>query len=157
YFTIPIFAYRMIYFQWKRLGEMNLGFLIPVSFCFLPLFGPPMAPVFEGIGHRDLPRAFGMVLSVFLSYFEFTPKYQKTPFLVLSLFFLSYLMVFMVWERGRFKKVLNSLPETSRLFLMTLGFQLILIPLLFSTRSYVRVDFPYTRYLWLWHYSVYFF
>ena len=162
YFTVPLIFYELLNKNWRRLGWIALGALPPLLFAYFS-----MTPIDESAGASERPtqyyfyQPFRLILSFFVMLFGYpVTKHELTTtpsFIALAGGFTLgglFVILFLAFP-------LKRIAQWSRGFGGLLTFvmlcQLILIPVLFMIKSYSGFDGYTNRYLWLWHYPVYFF
>ncbi len=164
YFTLPIFIYTGIRLGKKELLKLTLGFLPPFLFTILPIAGPALdlRILFGWGGERHVWGAIQLTATTFLSFLGFLFKentFFSPPliFILMSYSIFIFLITSLIKRKIFFETKLGNLPETDRLFVVVMNFGILVIPVLFFLRKYGTFDTGAARYLWLWHFSIYFF
>ncbi len=162
YFIFPIFLYFIVFRKGWDFLKISLGFLIPFLFTVLPWLGPGLdwEIIRGGDGKRQVKRALEFISSYFLNLLGLSSRsvLLDPPLpLFLSALGVEGLLLFFLAKNEIFSwKKFKSLRDSNPLFYWTMLLGLFLIPTLFILRRSI-LDDPAKRYLWLWHYPVYFF
>lgn len=158
YFIVPFFGYYLLSRSRRHLLFLFIGFLIPFLFAVLPVAGPTMdLKIMVAAGDvadtRQIWRAVKYISLIFLAFLGYpisrdTLQSCDTILLVFSIPLMVGFFGLLIKKRKDFQV---------NLFITVMVISLILVPLCFLMRKYSVIDMGTRRYLWLWHFPVYFF
>lgn len=161
YFVVPLILWNLFCHRLKGFYFLILGLLLPLLFSFLPIFGEGMtlSPMNAGKHYyfASTAKFTFSYLSAFFGYPLDLNHFSRTIIWILGIGIFSLLIISFIQQRNKIRKILENALDADQAFVVFLS-AFFIIPFLVIVRKYESFDLEFLkRYLWLWHYPVYFF